>query len=79
MGVIGPDRGSIRGVDWPRFSQRELGQAFVAIGGAHLTFLGERIEGNGMSTDSPGPLLALGRTAQVYAWQGNQILKLFYA
>jgi hypothetical protein len=51
----------------------------MAIGRAHLTFLGERIETNDMSTNSPGPLLALGRTAEVYAWQDNQVLKLFYA
>lgn len=28
---------------------------------------------------SPGPLLAVGRTAEVYAWHENEILKLFYA
>jgi len=32
-----------------------------------------------MSTRTPGPLLALGRTAEVYAWQEDQVLKLFYA
>jgi aminoglycoside phosphotransferase (APT) family kinase protein len=32
-----------------------------------------------MSTLTPGPLLALGRTAEVYAWQEDQVLKLFYA
>lgn len=31
-----------------------------------------------MSTFTPGPLIAKGRTAEVYAWQENQILKLFY-
>lgn len=31
-----------------------------------------------MSTPIPGPLIARGRTAEVYAWQENQILKLFY-
>ncbi len=31
-----------------------------------------------MSTSSLGPILARGRTAEVYAWQENQILKLFY-
>ena len=28
---------------------------------------------------TPGPIIALGRTAEVYAWQPGQILKLFYA
>jgi aminoglycoside phosphotransferase (APT) family kinase protein len=32
-----------------------------------------------MSTPTPGPLLARGRTAEVYAWSDNQIVKLFYA
>jgi len=32
-----------------------------------------------VSTLSPGPLLARGRTAEVYTWQDNQVLKLFYA
>jgi aminoglycoside phosphotransferase (APT) family kinase protein len=32
-----------------------------------------------MSSLPPGPLLARGRTAEVYAWQDNQVLKLFYA
>ena len=31
-----------------------------------------------MSTPLPGPLIAKGRTAEVYAWQEGQILKLFY-
>jgi hypothetical protein len=31
-----------------------------------------------MSTPLPGPLIARGRTAEVYAWQEGQILKLFY-
>jgi len=25
-----------------------------------------------------GPLIAKGRTAEVYAWQGNKVLKLFF-
>ncbi len=29
-------------------------------------------------TPSPGPLLAKGRTAEVYAWRDNEIVKLFY-
>jgi len=28
---------------------------------------------------SPGPLLARGRTAEVYAWRDHEIIKLFYA
>lgn len=32
-----------------------------------------------MGTLSPGPFIAKGRTAEVYAWHDNQILKLFYA
>lgn len=51
----------------------------MAIGGAHLAFLGERLEVDDMSTGTPGPLLALGRTAEVYAWRDDQVLKLFYA
>jgi hypothetical protein len=31
-----------------------------------------------MTTRSPGPLLAKGRTAEVYAWNENQVIKLFY-
>jgi aminoglycoside phosphotransferase (APT) family kinase protein len=31
-----------------------------------------------LSTHFPGPLIARGRTAEVYAWQENKILKLFY-
>jgi aminoglycoside phosphotransferase (APT) family kinase protein len=31
-----------------------------------------------MTTRSPGPLIARGRTAEVYAWRDGQILKLFY-
>jgi aminoglycoside phosphotransferase (APT) family kinase protein len=31
-----------------------------------------------MNTLPLGPLLARGRTAEVYAWQNNQIIKLFY-
>jgi hypothetical protein len=29
-------------------------------------------------TPTPGPLIAQGRTAEVYAWPDNQVLKLFY-
>jgi hypothetical protein len=32
-----------------------------------------------MLTPTPGPLIGLGRTAEIYAWQDGQILKLFYA
>lgn len=32
-----------------------------------------------MSTLSPGSPIATGRTAEVYAWQDEQVLKLFYA
>ena len=32
-----------------------------------------------MSAPTPGPLIAQGRTAEVYAWPDNQILKLFFA
>jgi hypothetical protein len=32
-----------------------------------------------MGTRSPGPLIAIGRTAEVYAWGEDQIIKLFYA
>ena len=32
-----------------------------------------------MSTPLPDPLIAKGRTAEVYAWQEGQVLKLFYA
>ena len=32
-----------------------------------------------MSTPIPGPLIARGRTAEVYAWQDKQVLKLFHA
>ncbi len=32
-----------------------------------------------MNTPIPGPLIAKGRTAEVYAWQKGQVLKLFYA
>jgi hypothetical protein len=32
-----------------------------------------------MNLSESNPLLAKGRTAEVYAWQENQILKLFYA
>jgi len=32
-----------------------------------------------MSTLTSRPLIAQGRTAEVYAWQDNQVLKLFYA
>ena len=28
---------------------------------------------------SPGPLIGLGRTAEIYSWQEGEILKLFYA
>ncbi len=31
-----------------------------------------------MNVPSPGPLLAQGRTAEVFAWQTDQVLKLFY-
>ncbi len=31
-----------------------------------------------MFLNSPGPLLTQGRTAEVYAWRENRILKLFY-
>ena len=31
-----------------------------------------------MNLPSPGPLIAQGRTAEVFAWQPGQILKLFY-
>jgi len=32
-----------------------------------------------MNSSSLGPLIARGRTAEVYAWQDGQIVKLFYA
>jgi aminoglycoside phosphotransferase (APT) family kinase protein len=32
-----------------------------------------------INTPSLGPLIAKGRTAEVYAWQDGQIIKLFYA
>ena len=32
-----------------------------------------------MYSSSPGPLIGQGRTAEVFAWQEHQILKLFYA
>jgi Phosphotransferase enzyme family len=31
-----------------------------------------------MNAITPGPLLARGRTAEVYAWRDNEIIKLFY-
>ncbi|MGD0707826.1 MAG: aminoglycoside phosphotransferase family protein [Anaerolineaceae bacterium] len=32
-----------------------------------------------MKTSSLGPLIARGRTAEVYAWQQNQVIKLYFA
>ena len=31
-----------------------------------------------MTSGVRGPLIAKGRTAEVYAWQGNKVLKLFF-
>ncbi len=31
-----------------------------------------------MSSENKGKLIARGRTAEVYAWQDHQVLKLFY-